>query len=472
MTERAASGQTPTSPAGPSQYPTPSTQHPLALPLAGVRVLSQGIVWAGPFATMILADLGADVIEVESIQHLNPTRATLRHMPSSFTDGPRGAIYLDRDPSEGFWNRHSYFNYGKRGHRSVTLDITRPEGRELFDELVRGSDVFLENNAAGVVEKWDIDYPRLAMLNRRLIMVRFPGYGIDGPYRHFKGYGANVEAAVGHTLLRGYRDSDPSTTPAIFHADPNAGAHVAFAIMTALWSREETGEGQLIDLSQAEAVMHHLAYAFMDYSMNRRLQGHWGNRHPSMAPYGVFPCRGEGATPGSTSAPDQASDDMWIALAVPSDEAFVALCAEMGAPELARNPRYADAVSRYHNQDDLEPVVAAWTREFGQRELMERLQRAGVPAAAVLRQQTMDADPHLEARGFWEQITHPEAGTHRYPGPLAKFAVTPLHARGPAPCLGEHNEEILKGDLGVSDEQYARLLAAGIIGTVYLDSAR
>jgi crotonobetainyl-CoA:carnitine CoA-transferase CaiB-like acyl-CoA transferase len=438
------------------------------LPLEGVRVLSQGIVWAGPFATMILADLGADVIEVESIQHLIPTRANLRHMPESLMQGPRGAIYFNRDGGEGFWNRQSYFNHGKRGHRSVTLDITREEGLHLFHDLVRVSDVFLENNAAGVVEKWGIDYPRLAAINPRLIMVRFPGYGIEGPYRHFKGYGVNVEGVVGHTAIRGYRDSTPANTPTVFHADPNAGAHVAFAITAALWSREETGRGQLIEMSQAEAVIHHLAHAFMDYAMNERVQGHWGNRHPSMAPYGVFPCA---PRPGGAEH-DGVDGDEWLALAVPSDEAFVALCREMGRPDLAADPRFADVVSRYRNQDVLDPLIADWTRDHEARDLMMRLQGAGVPAAALLHPGEMDGNAHLEQAGFWETVTHPATGTHRYPGPLARFGVSPLHIRGPAPCLGEHNGPVLKDLLGVDDGSYERLLESRVIGDTYLESAR
>jgi crotonobetainyl-CoA:carnitine CoA-transferase CaiB-like acyl-CoA transferase len=438
------------------------------LPLDGVRVLSQAIVWAGPMASLTLADLGADVIEVESIQHLNPTRANMRRMPAALLEGARGAIYHNRDGSEGFWNRQSYFNYGKRGHRSVTLDITRPEGLRLFDDLVRTSDVFIENNAAAVAEKWNIDYPRLSTLNPRLIMVRFPGYGIDGPYKHYKGYGVNVEAVVGHTTLRGYRDTTSAMTPSVFHADPNAGAHVAFAVMAALWAREETGQGQLIDLSQAEAVIHHLAHAFMDYSMNSRVQGHWGNRHPSMAPYGVFPCGGA----GDLGSGGGAGSDDWLALAVPSDEAFAALCREIGTPDLSCDPRFADVVSRHRNQDDLEPLIAAWTQQFESRELMMRLQAAGVPATAVMRQPEMAGDPHLEATGFWEELTHPETGSHRYPAPSATFTETPLHIRGPAPLLGQHNAEILKGLIGLSDTDYEFLVETQVIGTAYLDTAR
>ena len=428
------------------------------LPLAGVRILSQGIVWAGPFGTMILADLGADVIEIESIQHLNPTRAQIRHMPDILMQGPTGAGFLNRDNSEGFWNRGATFNYAKRGHRSVTLDLLRQEGLDLFYALVREADVFLENNAADVVEDLKIDYPQLSAVNPRLVMVRFPGFGITGPYKYFKGYGATMEGIVGHTMLRGYRDSDPSATPPIYHGDPTAGSTVAFAIQAALYARERTGEGQLIDLSQGEAVIHHLSYALMDAFMNDRIQEHWGNRHPWMAPYGLFPCRG---------------DDRWLALAVDSDEAFVAFAREMGQQELAADPRFADAVSRHRHQDELEPLIAAWTREHDDRELMERLQAAGVMATLVAHQPEMFDDPQLRAREFFIEIDHPDTGLRRYPGPIARFEVTPLvPVRSPAPRLGEHNREILQGILRLDDAQYQRLLDEQLIGESYTEDAR
>ena len=295
------------------------TGAPRRLPLDGVRVLSQAIVWAGPFGSMILADLGAEVIEIESVRHLNPTRAGYRHIPEELMAGQTGAIYLDRDPSEGFWNRNSNFNYAKRAHKSVTLDLASDEGRELFLGLVREADVFIENNAADVAGNLGIGWERLSAANPRLIMVRFPGFGISGPYAHFKGFGATMEAVIGHTMLRGYRDSDPSSTPAVYHGDPNAGAHVAAAVQMALIAREHTGEGQLIEMSQAEAVIHHTSYDLLDYQLNGRVHRQWGNRHPSMAPYGVFRCAG---------------DDRWIAIATPSDEAFAALCEAMGEPAL------------------------------------------------------------------------------------------------------------------------------------------
>lgn len=427
------------------------------LPLTGVRILSQAIVWAGPYATLILADLGADVIEIESIQHLNPTRTQFRHLPPQLMDGPSGAPYVDRDPSEGFWDRQAFFNYGKRGCRSITLDLSREEGREVCFALAREADVFIENNAADVVGDLGIGWEALSAANPRLSMIRFPGFGISGPYRDFKGYGATMEAVVGHTMLRGYRDADPSATPSIYHGDPNAGAHVAFAVQAALYARERTGRGQLVDLSQAEAVIHHTAYALMDYQMNGRVMEHPGNTHPSMAPYGVFPAAGE---------------DRWVAIAIPTDRAFGALAREMGRPELAADPRYATVVERYRHQQELEPLIAAWTAPQPYREVMERLQRAGVPATMVYRQEELLDDPHLAGRDYFVTLDHPAAGRHRYAGPAVHFERQPLRpVRSPAPTLGQHNHELITGLLGRSEEEYRRLVEAAVVGDRYLETA-
>ena len=427
----------------------------MTLPLEGIRVLSQGLVWAGPFLTLILGDLGAEVIEVESIHHLNPTRTNYRNMPPAFVRGPRGALYADRNPEGNFWDRYAVFNYGKRNCKSVTLNLLDPKGRDLFLRLVEQSDVYLENNAAHVVEKLRIDYPDLSAVNPRLVMLRFNGFGLSGPYKYFKGFGANVEAVAGHTAIRGYRDADPSMTSPIYHADPTAAAQGAFAIMTALNHRVHSGQGQLIDMSQAESVLNHLIHAFMDYSMNQRVQPHWGNRSPSMAPHGVFPCRGE---------------DRWIAIAVRTDEAFYQLCRVMGRAELAEDDRFNDVVSRFHHQDELEAIIGAWTQGEDDKLLMVRLQEAGVPAAAVMHPQDIHADPHLQAREFLTTITHPAAGTHPYPRPMARFSRTPLEVRMPAPTLGQHNAAVLKGLLGVSDADYQDLLDCQIIGDTYVEN--
>ena len=183
------------------------------------------------------------------------------------------------------------FNYGKRGCLSATFDLASERGHELFLELVKHADVFLENNAANVVENLGIGWDVLHAANPQLIMVRFPGFGITGPYAHFKGYGLQMEGVAGHTMVRGYPGSDPSTTPMSLHGDPNAGSHVAWAVQAALLGRERTGQGQLVELSQSEAVLHHIAYDVLNYEFNGREGGQRGNDHPAFAPYGVFPSR-------------------------------------------------------------------------------------------------------------------------------------------------------------------------------------
>ena len=439
-----------------SEQPTGAADR---LPLEGVRVISQAIVWAGPAAGLILADLGAELIEIESIQHLNPTRTNYRHLPDLVLQGPFGALYRDRDPSEGFSNRNAHFNFSKRNHKSLTLDIDRPEGLALLRELVRVSDVYIENNATSVVEKFGLDYPQLAELNLRIVVARFPGFGTTGPYRGFKGYAPTMDALGGHTALRGYLDSDPSWTPGLAHGDPNAGIHVAFAVQAALFARERSGRGQLIDLSHVEAGLHHISWALMDYSFNGRVRGTFGNRHPSKAPNGIFPCR-----PARGAA-------RWIAIAVVTDEQFAALAEAMGAPALAADPRFAELGARFEHQDELEPLIEAWTTQQDARALMLELQAAGVPAADLLRQEELRDDPHLQERGFWQEVDHPEAGTHSYPTPVARFRDQPLRIRTRAPLLGEHNEEILRDLLGVGEERYQQLIEDESIGTAYKDDA-
>jgi crotonobetainyl-CoA:carnitine CoA-transferase CaiB-like acyl-CoA transferase len=426
-------------------------------PLEGIRVLAQGLVWAGPFATVILADLGAEVIEIESIQHLNPTRTQLRHVPDVIMQSALGATYVNRDPSEGFWDRVVAFNYGKRGCLSATFDLASERGHELFLELVKQADVFLENNAANVVENLGIGWDVLHAANPQLVMVRFPGFGITGPYAHYKGYGLQMEGVAGHTMVRGYPGSDPSTTPMSLHGDPNAGSHVAWAVQAALLGRERTGQGQLVELSQSEAVLHHIAYDVLNYEFTGREGGPRGNDHPAFAPYGVFPCAGE---------------DRWIAIACTSDAAFAALMGDLDAAQWADDEQYATTIARLRHRAAVNELVADRTRHYVAEELARTLQASGVAAAALAHQQEMATDEHLTARNYFTPITHPAAGTHLYPGPLGKLQNT---ADGPpfrpAPMLGQHNEYVYKEVMGLSDEEYQKLVDDQVIGTVYLETA-
>lgn len=424
------------------------------LPLEGIRIVDITVVLAGPYGAMMLADMGAEVIRVESTQvWQNSTRGQNPH-PTKEQSAKgtliAGQYYPNKDPGERHWNRYLPFNCHSRNKLSMTVDLRAPRGKEIFKRLVRVSDVVIENNAAGVIEGLGLGYKVLREVKPDIIMLSSTGMGSTGPYRHFRGFGSQFEAVVGHSWLLGYPDSEPSTSSIL--SDASAGAALALAVVMALHYRNRTGEGQFIDLSQGEVLMPYFGQAIMDYTMNGRVQGRVGNRSPFLAPQGVYRCQGE---------------DRWLALSIASDEEFQALCQAMGMPDLAKDPRFADAVSRYRHQDELNPIIEAWTLRYDHHELFRLLQGLGIAAGPVLDAAECLADPQLNDRGFFEEVTHPEAGTHRYPGMLWKLSETPGRIHRHAPLLGQDNEYVYKTLLGTSDEEYMELEKEGHIGTEY-----
>jgi len=287
-------------------------------------------------------------------------------------------------------------------------------------------------------------------------MVSLPGFGMSGPYKYYQGFGANVEAVCGLTLLRGYRDLDPTTTSSTFHMDAASGITATFAILSALHFRNRTGKGQFIDFSQAENMIPHIGETILDYTMNGRVQTTLGNRHPSMAPHGCYPCKGE---------------DKWVTIAVASDEEWKGFCRVMGNPPWTQDERFSNILSRWRHQDELDRLISEWTKEQDSYEVMELLQKEGVAAGPVLDDADAYADPHIFARGFFEPIQHREAGTHIYPGIMWKMPKTPGTIRSAPPCLGEHNDYVYKEVLKMSDEEIARLKEEEHIGDTYLEDA-
>lgn len=420
------------------------------LPLEGLRVVDLTIVWAGPFATALLGDMGAEVIRVESVQrfdsnsrgHVPDLERTKRHSPGVH---PEARPY-DVSPN---------FNNTGRSKYAMTADLTRPEGREVLLRLIAKADVFIENNSRDVIEKLDIGYEVLSSVNPQLVYCSLAAFGCSGPYSHFRAYGASMEAMVGHTLMRGYPDVDPVHATSVFIADSTGGASAAFAVLSALYQRQRTGKGQFIDMSMAENMTHSLSQAFMDYSMNQRVHETAGNRDPSRAPQGVYRCAG---------------DDHWVALSCANDSEFAALCAVMDRPELAADPRFAAAPDRWKHQDDLDAEITAWTMDKPHTELFEQLQAVGVDAAPVYNVAEVFADPHLAARNAWQEVTHPMAGTHRYLRPVnGHMSKTPLDIRKYASTLGEDNEYVYKHLLGYSDAEYEHFVAEGHAGTSFLN---
>lgn len=423
----------------------------LPLPLEGIRIIDFSIVWAGPYATLLLGDMGAELIRVDSLQHPDVNSRGPIRLPATASQGAMGTRYPNRTPGDKPWERTNTWNYAHRHKKSVTIDLSRPSGLEIMARLIKVSDAILDNNAAGTLQKLGLTYELARAANPQIVMIQCPGYGMGGPYQYFKGYGANLEALCGHTLLRGYPDMDPSTTYPVYHADPAAGASIAFAIISALHYRNQTGEGQYIDMAQIENVIHHLGPAVMDYAMNQRVQGTLGNRDPSCV-QGVYRCQGE---------------DAWVAISIGDDEEWEALCRAMGRPELAQDPRFADAVSRYRNHDAFDAIVSEWTADKDHYDIFFLLQDEGVTAAPVLHPREAFTDPHLKERGFFEIVVNPASGVWPHAGPAFDMSKTPIRIRQRAPLLGEHNEYVYKELMGYSQEEYDRLVEEKHIGNLY-----
>jgi len=402
--------------------------------LERIRVIDATSAWAGPFCAQILGDLGAQVIKVESIQHIDSWRQ----------------FNVIRPTEEGWWERASFHNSINRNKYNVTLDLTRPKGAQIFKQLVRIGDMVVENYTPRVMANFGLDYPVLKEINPSIIMISMPGYGMTGPWRDYVGFAATVQQLSGVSQLIGYPDGSPMVRTGL--ADPIGGLNGAFALLTALQHRRRTGRGQYIDLCQNEALSCIIGDAVMDYTLNRRVQGRRGNRHPFMAPHGCYRCRDE-------------DEDKWVVIAVASDKEWVRFSQAMGDPGWTKEPRFADSASRWQNQDELDKLIEEWTVQHTHYQVMHLLQAAGVAAAPVPSPPELENDPHLRERGFFETITHPGVGTHCYPGMFFKLSKTPGRVRMPPPLLGQHNEYVLGELLGMSQEEIAQLTEEKIIGT-------
>ncbi|MFN0146892.1 MAG: CaiB/BaiF CoA transferase family protein, partial [Dehalococcoidia bacterium] len=384
------------------------------LPLEGVRVVDLCVVWAGTFATLLLADLGAEVIKVENPFVLPPmTRGTLARPTREYAAATTSIAggYPNGDPAPRAWNYNPTFVSLYRNKKSFTVDWRTDEGREIFARLVAKSDAVVENNATETLDKLGITYDWLRAIRKDIIMVRMAAYGSSGPYAQARALGVHLESVMGHTLLRGYRDLDPTTSTPIFSGDYLAGAQSALAVMMAVWHHDKTGEGQLIEMAQAENASAMLAQGFMEYALNGAPPVTTGNRSIyGNVPSGVFPCLG--GDPKDTA-------DRWISISVTSDAEWQGLCTAIGSPPWAMAPELVTQDGRLAHEDAIEANIAVWTAGFDDYDLFHLLQAAGVPAAPVLEASRAFDDPHVLARGLYQpQRLFDDVGTFRYVQPF------------------------------------------------------
>lgn len=402
------------------------------LPFNGLRVLDLGTFWAGPFLGCYLGAYGADVIKVESIRR-----------PDAFR-------YNTAFPEQGadWYERSGLFQATNLNKRGLTLDLTEPEGRDLLLRLLTTTDVMIENFSPRVVEQFGLGYDQVREVNPQLIMVRMPGFGTNGPWRDFVGFGNTFEHVGGLTAATGYPDRPPVGPGG--YADPTVAFHGLVAVQAALEYRDNGGTGQLIELAQTEVVAAIAADQVMTFSTTGRVPRRLGNRSTDLAPQGVYPCRGT---------------DAWLALSIRDDEEWKRLVELMADAELAGDSDLETVAGRTANHDRIDQVVAAWTASRNPDETELQLRAIGIPAAVLLTPARMYDDPHLGAVGYYQTVDHPVSGQRRYPGWASRYSVgPPSHHRLAAPTLGQHNDEILRDELGLTEEQMSRLRERGVIG--------
>jgi crotonobetainyl-CoA:carnitine CoA-transferase CaiB-like acyl-CoA transferase len=424
------------------------------LPLEGIRVIDMTVVLAGPYGTMFLGDMGAEVIRVETLNQLSATSRGQFARPNREAEAkaPTSA-FPDKDPGARAWNRFAGFNAHGRNKYGITVDLRTPEGIDIFHRLVDVSDLFIENNAVGSMERLGLTYDILSQWNPRLIMISITGFGQTGPWNYHRGIGTSFEAAYGHASVMGYTDMGPEGVPLTVPADAATGVTVAMAATIALHEREKSGKGMFVDISLGENFLPHLGELFMDYSINRRVARSSGNRdHLGTMVQGVYPCAG---------------DDEWIAISISRIEQWRAICRVMGKPELVENHRFDDMDKLRTHHDEVDQIIGSWTIYQDPIALFHRLQGEGVIAGPLLHEAHAYNDPHVRERGFFVPVTAPEVGTHLYPGTTFKMSKVPFLIRKPPVRLGEDNDYVYREVLMLSEEEYDRLKDLGHIGMDY-----
>ncbi len=410
------------------------------LPLEHLRAVVFTQAVAGAFTTKLLADMGAEVIQIESLTRPDPIRG-------GYAPELTGT-YPDNLPGERPYNRNANFNSLNTNKLGITLDLRHQEAKDIFLDLVRVSDIVAENFAARVMPNFGLDYEALRKVNPSVIMLRMPAFGCYGPYSGYMGNGGTTEPMSGISSLLGYAGGPPINS-GVMHTDPVAGMFGFASLLIAIHHRNLTGEGQMIDLSHQETSIQLIASQVMQFSMTGETPSRQGNRDKRMAPHGNFPCLGV---------------DSWIAIAVRSNEEWSRLAAILGGDGLAADQRFADLAGRLEHVDELEGIVSDWTRDKDAESITTRLQTEGIPCAPVLTTREVIENPQHDARGFFEPVDHPDTGIYVHPGTPWRLSGMPARIRAPSPGIGQHSVQVLSGLLGLSVGEINGLVNSGITG--------
>jgi formyl-CoA transferase len=402
----------------------PAARRPASGPLAGVRVLDIGNVFAAPFAAALLGDMGADVVKVELPGSGDPARGMA---PS---DGDEGLLWAAL----------------ARNKRAITLDLRHPEGQQIFLRLLATTDVLVENFRPGTLDRWGLSADRLREANPDLVVARISGYGQTGPYAGMAGFGTPATAFSGYLYSTGFPDRPP-VLPPMNLVDYMAGTFAAFGVVAALYHRDaKGGSGQEVDVALYESMLRFLEGMVTEYDRLGQIRERTGNEVPATAPLGLF----------------ASSDGVWLVLSTSTDRTFDRFAEVMGRTDMCTDPRYLTNRLRVQNRAEVDAVVTEWFATHTAEEILRLCDAKGVPVSRVNNMSDVFADPHVQARDMLVEVEHPKLGTLRLPGIVPKLSATPGEVRTTGPSMGDHNAEVY-GELGFSAADLDRLTTEGVI---------
>jgi len=395
----------------------------MARPLEGIRVIDLSRVLAGPYLTMMLGDLGAEVIKIES-----PEGDDTRQWGPPFVGG-----------------ESAYYLCVNRNKKSIVLNLKTPEARQVLLDLVKVGDILVENFRVGTMERWGLGYERLRAVNPRLIYCAISGYGQTGPYKDRPGYDFIAQAEGGIMSITGEPDGPPMKV-GVAIVDITAGLYAGMAILAALYERERSGQGQFIDVALLDSQVAWLANVASNYLVSGQPPKRYGNAHPNIVPYETFKCR-----------------DRWIAVGIGADRQWQRFCQLAGREDLASDPRFATNPARVEHRDVLIPILQELFATRTADEWLALMQAEGIPCGPINTLDKVFSDPQVLHRQMVVEVPHPTAGRVRLVGVPYKLSRTPAAIVEAPPLLGEDTEAVLQGILGYSAEQVARLRQVGAI---------